>query len=62
MGKPTKRNEMPLHPQVSLEPFEKWGMNFIGPIDTPSRNKNHILVCTDYLTKWVEVKAMKDAK
>jgi hypothetical protein len=61
MGKPTRRNEIPLKPLVSLEPFEKWGMEFIGPIDPPSGKKNHILVCIDYLTKWVEVKAMKDA-
>jgi hypothetical protein len=61
MGKPTKRNEIPLQPQVSLEPFDKWGMDFIGPIDPPSRKKRHILVCTDYLTKWDEVKDMKDA-
>jgi hypothetical protein len=61
MGKPTRRNEIPLQPQVSLEPFDKWGMDFIGPIDPPSGKKKHILVCTDYLTKWVEVRAMKDA-
>jgi hypothetical protein len=36
MEKPTKINEIPLQPQVSLEPFEKWGMEFIGPIDPPS--------------------------
>jgi hypothetical protein len=57
----TKRNEMPLQPQISLEPFDKWGMEFIGPIDPPSRKKRNILVCTDYLTKWAEVKAMKDS-
>jgi hypothetical protein len=61
MGKPTRRNEMPLQPQVSLEPFDKWGMDFIGPIDPPSGKKKHILVCTNYLTKWDEVRAMKDA-
>jgi hypothetical protein len=42
MGKPTKRNEIPLQPQVSLEPFDKWGMDFIGPIDPPSGKKKHI--------------------
>ena len=36
-------------------------MDFIGPIDTPSNGKSYILVCTVYLTKWVEVKAMKHA-
>jgi len=33
IGKPT--HKIPLQPQVNLEPFEKWGMDFIGPIDPP---------------------------
>ena len=37
-------------------------MDFIGPIDPPSNGKSYILVCTDYVTKWVEVKAMKHAR
>ena len=36
-------------------------MEFIGPIDPPSNGKSYILVCTDYLTKWVEVRAMRNA-
>ena len=52
---------MPLNPQMALALFEKWGMDFIGPIDPLSNGKSYILVCTDYLTKWVEVKAMKHA-
>ena len=59
MGKPTQRDEMPLHPQVALEPFDKWGMDFVGPIDPPSKLKKYIIVCTDYLTKWAETKAVK---
>ena len=47
---------MPLQPQVVLEPFEKWAINFIGPINPPSHQKVHILVCTDYVTKWVEAR------
>lgn len=62
MGKPTKRDEMPLQLQVSLEPFSKWGLDFVGSIDPPSNKKEHILVCTDYFTKWSEVKSMKNAK
>ena len=57
----TRTYEMPLNPQMVLPQFEKWGMDFIGPIDPPSNVKSYILVCIDYLTKWVEVKAMKHA-
>lgn len=52
---------MSLNPKLALTPFDKWGMDFIGPIDPPSNGKSYILVCSDYLTKWVEVKAMKHA-
>ena len=61
MGPPTGIDEMSLNPQMVLTPFDKWGMDFIGPIDPPSNGKSYILVYTDYLTKWVEVKTMKHA-
>eukprot|EP00253_Pinus_taeda_P030015 PITA_30015 len=56
MGKPTPRDEMPLQPQVIFEPFEKWGMDFVDPVNPPSKKKYYIIVCIDYLTKWVETK------
>ena len=59
MGKPTQRDEMPFHPQMDLETFENWGMEFIGPIDPPSGQKNYIIVCTGYLTKCAETKVVK---
>jgi len=37
MGKSTPKDEMPLQPQVTFEPFEKWGMDFVGPISLPSQ-------------------------
>ena len=36
MGKPVARDEMPLQPQVLIEPFEKWAVDFVGPIDLPT--------------------------
>eukprot|EP00253_Pinus_taeda_P013429 PITA_13429 len=39
----------------------KWGIDFIGPINPPSKKKKHIIVCTDHLNKWAETKAIKVA-
>lgn len=57
MGKPIQRDKMPLHPQVVIDPFDKWAWYFVGLITPMSRKKRYILVCTDYATKWVEAKA-----
>eukprot|EP00253_Pinus_taeda_P006567 PITA_06567 len=58
MGQPNHRDQMPLNPQVISEPFERWALDFIGPINPPSNQRTYILVCTDYMTKWVEAKAL----
>jgi hypothetical protein len=54
IGRPTSIDEMPLHTQVRIEPFEKWALNFVGPISPMYHKKNYIIFCIDYVTKWVE--------
>ena len=44
---------------MTLEPFDKWGKDFIRSIDPPSEQKKYIIVCINYLTKWVETKDVK---
>ena len=61
MGQLNQTNEIPLCPQVMIEPFEKWDIYFIEPINPTSLSKKHILVCTYFVTKWVEAKAVSFA-
>jgi hypothetical protein len=54
---------MPLQ-HVPLDfPFSKWGMEFIGPINSPSFVRHvFILKATDYFTKWIEDVPLKHAQ
>ena len=52
---------MSLQPQAVLEPFEKCAIDFVGPFNPSSHQKVHILICTDYVTKWVEANAVVKA-
>ena len=61
MGHPNKLDEMPLQPQLVVEPFDIWALYFVGPINPPLRQKVYIFACTDYMTKWVEVLALVKA-
>jgi IS30 family transposase len=61
MGRPIVANEIPLRPHILIEPFDKWALDFVGSISPMSRKKNYILVCTYFVTKWVEAKSLYQA-
>jgi hypothetical protein len=50
-----------LNPIEIGEPFERIGLDFVGPLPRTRRGNRYILVMTDYLTKWPEAEAMKEA-
>ncbi|KAL3698607.1 hypothetical protein R1sor_012683 [Riccia sorocarpa] len=49
----------PLRPVPLLGPFEKWGIDIVGPLNQTPRGNRFIVVATDYLTKWVEARPLK---
>ena len=55
------RDEMPLQPQLVVESFERWALDFVGPFNPPPNHKICILVAIDYVTKWVEKVALSRA-
>nr|GEY26063.1 hypothetical protein [Tanacetum cinerariifolium] len=56
-GKISQRDEMPQNSIQTCEIFNVWGIDFMGPFSS-SRGNNYILVAVDYLSKWVEAKAL----
>lgn len=40
---------------------EIWTLDFVAPFNPPSNQKIYILVCTDYVTKWVEAVSLSKA-
>ncbi len=59
-GTPKKNNL--LKPITVKEPFELIGIDLIGPLRITSSGNKYIIVMTEYLTKWVEAKAIPDKK
>nr|GEZ80286.1 reverse transcriptase domain-containing protein [Tanacetum cinerariifolium] len=56
-GKNLQKDEMPHNFIQIYEIFDVWGIDFMGPFLSSKGNK-YILVAVDYLSKWVEAKAL----
>ncbi|GJV65386.1 reverse transcriptase domain-containing protein [Tanacetum coccineum] len=53
----SQKDEMPQNAIQVCEIFDVWGIDFMGPFPS-SRGNKYILVAVDYLSKWVEAKAL----
>ncbi|GKC36621.1 reverse transcriptase domain-containing protein [Tanacetum coccineum] len=56
-GKISQRDEMSQNAIQVCEIFDVWGIDFMGPFSSSHGNKYN-LVAVDYLSKWVEAKAL----
>ncbi|GJR20280.1 reverse transcriptase domain-containing protein [Tanacetum coccineum] len=56
-GKISQRDKMPQNAIQVCEIFDAWGIDFMGPFPSSHGNK-YILIAVDYLSKWVEAKAL----
>nr|GEV53069.1 reverse transcriptase domain-containing protein [Tanacetum cinerariifolium] len=54
---PPRKDEMPQNVIQVCEISNVWGIDFMGPFSS-SRGNRYILVAVDYLSKWVEAKAL----
>nr|GFA98007.1 protein NYNRIN-like [Tanacetum cinerariifolium] len=55
--KVSQRDEMPHNFIQICENFDVWGIDFMGPFPS-SKGDKYIFVAVDYLSKWVEAKAL----
>ena len=56
-GKIYQKDEMQQNEIQVCEIFDIWGIDFMGPFPS-SRGNKYIVVAVDYLSKWVEAKAL----
>jgi transposase InsO family protein len=47
---------------MTLQAFEKWAIDFMGPINPPGKctGERYIITMTEYLTRWAKARAVKD--
>ena len=54
------RRKSPLQQRLTGGPFERVGIDLMGPFETTSNTNQYIVVMQDYFTKWVIAEALPD--
>ena len=57
-GKDIHQASKQLKSIVSPWPFDKWGIDIVGPVPRSAGNFRFLIVATDYFTKWVEAEPL----
>jgi hypothetical protein len=57
----SKRKES-LHSIQVGRAFERIGIDLVEPLPITTRQNRYIIVATDYLTRWLEARAVTDAR
>ena len=58
-GSPKRNNNLnPIQPTAI---FERWGIDFMGPLLVTARGNKYIIVAIDYFTRWPEARPTKTA-
>lgn len=58
VGYMTAKDQMPQTPILTVEIFDVWGIDFMGPFPS-SFGCEYILLAVDYVSKWLEAKATR---
>ena len=58
-GKSTTKNE--LHSIKISRPFQRIGIDIVGPLPITKKGNKYIVTAMDYFTKWPEARALKSA-
>jgi hypothetical protein len=51
----------PLHPIPPLGPFQKWGVDLMGPLPVTRKGHRFIVVTINYITKFAKIRALKSS-